>query len=66
MFQTADKGNSRIWVQDGEPSQNSALAKSALSRADSTQLKLPPRSPDLQYCAKVMQTKFVEIHPLFS
>ena len=32
MFQTADKGNSRIWVQDGDPSQNSALAKSAMLR----------------------------------
>jgi len=47
MFQTADKGNSRIWVQDGDPSQNSALAKSAMSWANSTLLKLPPRSPDL-------------------
>ena len=48
MFQTADKGNSRVWVLDGDPSQNSALAKSAMSRADSTLLKLPPRSPDLR------------------
>ena len=47
IFQTADKGNSRIWVQDGDPSQNSALAKSAMSRADSTLLKLRPQSPDL-------------------
>ena len=27
MFQTADKWSSPIWVQDGDPSQNSALAK---------------------------------------
>ena len=47
IFQTTDKGNSCIWVQDGDPSQNSALAKSAMSRANSTLLKLPPRSPDL-------------------
>ena len=47
MFQTADKGKSRIWVQDGDPSQNSEVAKSAMSRANSTLLKLPPRSPDL-------------------
>ena len=46
MFQTTDKGNSRTWVQDGDPSQNSALAKSARSRANSTLLKFPPRSPD--------------------
>lgn len=47
MFQTADKGDSRIWVQDGDPSQNSALAKSAMSQADWTQSKLSPQSPDL-------------------
>ena len=47
MFHTADKGNSRIWVQDGDPSQNSAPAKSVMSRADSTLLKLPPQSQDL-------------------
>ena len=47
MFQTADKGNSRIWVQDGDPWQNLALAKSAMSQADSTLLKLPPQSPVL-------------------
>ena len=46
MFQTAEKGNSRIWVQDGDPSQNSALAKSGMSRANSTLLKLPPRRPE--------------------
>ena len=47
MFQRADKGNSRIWVQDSDPSQNSALAKFAMLWADSTLLRLPPRSPDL-------------------
>ena len=47
LFQTADKGNSRIWVQDGDTSQNSALAKSAMLQANSTLLKLPPLSPDL-------------------
>lgn len=52
MCQTADKGNSCIWVQDGDPSQNSVLAKNATSRADSTLLKLPPRiSPEfVSYC----------------
>ena len=45
MFQTPDKLNSRIWVQDDDPSQNSAFSKSAISWADSTLWKLPPRSP---------------------
>ena len=43
MFQRADKGNSRIWVQDGDQSQKSALAKSAMSRPTLTLLKLPSR-----------------------
>ena len=46
MFQTADKGNSPIWVKEGDPSQNSALAKSAMPWADSILLRLPPQSPD--------------------
>ena len=53
MFQTADKGNSRIWVQDGDPSQNSATAKSAMSWPNSTLLILPLRSPDLHPIEKL-------------
>ena len=47
MFQKADKGNSRIWVQGGDPSQNSVLAKSAMSQARANLLQIPARSPDL-------------------
>ncbi len=47
MFLQADKGNRRLWIQDGDPSQNSGLAKSAMRRARSTMILLPPRSPDL-------------------
>lgn len=47
MFEIADKGINRYWVQDGDPSQNSALAKSAMSRAQANLLKLPARSADL-------------------
>ncbi len=47
MFKLADKGDSRIWIQDGDPSQNSADAKAAMSRARCELLKIPPRSPDL-------------------
>ena len=47
LFQLAGKGNSRLWKQDGDPSQNSALAKPATARVNSTVIKLPPRSPDL-------------------
>ena len=32
LFQLAGKGDSRLWMQDGDPSQNSALAKAAIVR----------------------------------
>ena len=47
LFMKADKGANRLWIQDGDPSQNSGMARSAMRRANSTLIKLPPRSPDL-------------------
>ena len=46
MFELADKGLGRIFVQDGDPCQNSAAAKRAI-RTQAEWLKLPPRSSDL-------------------
>ena len=37
----------RLWVQDGDPSQNSAMARAAMDRANCQLLKILPRSPDL-------------------
>ena len=53
LFQLAGKGDSRLWMQDGDPSQNSALAKAAIARVNSTVIKLPPRSPDLHVIENV-------------
>ena len=47
MFGTADKSLKRLWLQDGDPSQNSAMARAAMDRANCELLKIPPRSPDL-------------------
>ena len=47
LFQLAEKGDSRLWMQDGDPSQNSALEKAAIARVNSTVIELPPRSPHL-------------------
>ncbi len=38
---------SQIWVQDGDPSQNSAAVKSVLSSLGCPLLSIPPRSPDI-------------------
>jgi transposase len=47
MFDKANKTPQRLWIQDGDPSQNSAIARQAMRRADSELLNIPPRSPDL-------------------
>lgn len=38
--------DSRCWIQDGDPSQNSALALEAMRELNSELLSIPPRSPD--------------------
>jgi len=46
MLERSGKGLTRIWLQDGDPSENS---KSGVVRCHSELLKIPPRSPDLSY-----------------
>ena len=46
-FRKAKKGVSRLWLQDGDPSQNSAIARNAMDRVNAELLKIPARSPDL-------------------
>ena len=47
MFMEARKGRSRLWLQDGDPSQNSASAKEAMKSVRAQLLSIPARSPDL-------------------
>ena len=47
LFAAADKGYTRTFLQDGNPSQNSALARTAMQRTNSTLIKLCPKSPNL-------------------
>ena len=47
MFERSCKGLSRLWLQDGDPSQNSKVARAAMARCHCELLKIPPRSPDL-------------------
>ena len=46
MFRESQKA-SRLFIQDGDPSQNCALARAALKRVGAKLLAIPPRSPDL-------------------
>ena len=49
LFQRANNNDSRyrLWIQDGDPSQNSARAKRAMARANAVLLSIPPRSQDI-------------------
>ncbi len=46
MFDVADK-ETDVFVQDGDPSQNSSAARSAMTKVNAQLLAIPPRSPDL-------------------
>ena len=45
----ADKGPSRLWLQDGDPRQNAAGVKKALRKLIAELLSIPLRSPDLNF-----------------
>ena len=47
IFRLCNRPNSRIFIQDGDPSQNSAVARKALNRIGAKLFSIPPRSPDL-------------------
>ena len=45
-FRVADKGTD-LFVHDGDPSQNSAIARAAIADVEAQLLKIPARSPDI-------------------
>ena len=47
IFTNSCNRNGKIFIQDGDPSQNSKAARKEIARLGYVQLKIPPRSPDL-------------------
>ena len=47
MFYLASKDTKRLWLQDGDPSQNCVGVRKALKRMRAEVFSIPPRSPDL-------------------
>ena len=47
LFERAGKPHSRLWIQDGDPSQNCAAAKKAFQDVNAELLSIPARSPDV-------------------
>ena len=47
IFKSSCNPTGNVFVQDGDPSQNSKAAKTALDKIGAVQFSVPPRSPDL-------------------
>ena len=47
IFRLSNRSHSRIFIQDGDPSQNSGAARSAFQAIGAKLFSIPPRSPDL-------------------
>ena len=47
MFEKANKGDSKLWIQDGNQSQNCTLARCSWLALGAELLSIPPRSPDI-------------------
>ena len=48
MFSKSINPNSKLFIQDGDPSQNSKAARIEIAACGSTHLKIPARSPDVK------------------
>ena len=62
MFVESKKGNTRLFIQDNDPSQNSAVAKIAMQRVSAQLLKIPPRSPDLNPRENMFKSVSDDLH----
>ena len=62
MFVESKKGNTRLFIQDNDPSQNSAVAKTALQQVSAKLLKIPPCSPDLNPVESMFKSVSDDLH----
>ena len=62
MFVESKKGNTRLFIQDNDPSQNSAVAKTALQQVSAKLLKIPPCSPDLNPIENMFKSVSDDLH----
>ena len=62
MFVESKKGNTRLFIQDNDPSQNLAVAKTALQQVSAKLLKIPPRSPDLNPIENMFKSVSDNLH----
>ena len=53
MFRVCNKARPRLFMQDNDPSQNSALARTAWRRLGAKLVPLPPRSGDIHFIENI-------------
>ena len=59
LFQKADKLQSKLWIQDGCPSQNGKAAKIAMRESGSDLLSIPPRSPNINPIKNLFENRLM-------
>ena len=62
MFRDSNKGGSKLFVQDGDPSQNSALARAAWNSIGAEMMPIPPRSGDINCIENIFHIIKTNLH----
>ena len=55
MFRVCNKARPKLFTQDNDPSQNSALARTAWRRLGAKLVLLPPRGGDIHFMENIFQ-----------
>ena len=61
-FKKSDNAEGKLFLQDGDPSQNSKKAKDALNSIDSKIFPIPPRSPDINPIENIFHITKQKLH----
>ena len=61
MFEKSANPKGKLFLQDGDPSQNSKLSKDAMDEVGCRLFKIPPRSPDLNSHRKCISSNWETI-----
>ena len=62
MFRLGNNDKGRLFLQDGDPSQNSAAANDAMDTVPCRVFKIPPRSPDLNPIENIFHLVGKQLH----
>ena len=61
-FQNGQNQSGKLFLQDGDPSQNSKLAKESMAKVGARKFDIPPRSPDCNPCENIFNFAKMKLH----